>query len=73
MQFTQSLQITLNSTTKNQRLRMLSKIITQLSEDLKGQMFFVIFFTCLHVLSHTSVKVVANKKPPSIQMKIIEK
>lgn len=25
-------------------------------------MFFVIFFTCLRVLSHTSVRVVANKK-----------
>lgn len=61
----------LNSTTKkSQRQRMLSKIITQLSGVLKGQMFFVIFFTCLRVLSHTNVRVVANKKPQSLQMKI---
>lgn len=47
----------LNSTTKKtQRQRMLNKIITQLSGVLKGQMFFVIFFTCLRVLSHISVK-----------------
>lgn len=61
MQFTQSFQMRLNSTTKKKSQRQ------RISEVLKGQMFFVIFLTCLRVLS---VRVVANKKPQSLQMKI---
>lgn len=54
----------LKSTTKNKGQRQ------RISEVLKGQMFSVTFLTSLRVLSHTSARVVANKKPQSLQMKI---
>lgn len=73
MQFTQSFQMRLNSTTKKKKKK-ISKECEVITNQVEGtnQMLFAFFLLVCLFLSHTSVKV-ADKKPQSSQMKLLEK
>lgn len=72
MQFTQSFQMRLNSTTKKKKK--ISKECEVITNQVEGtnQMLFAFFLLVCLFLSHTSVKV-ADKKPQSSQVKLLEK